>query len=293
MYAAIRDDIVLSAGFTTVAEGLADLGLSGVELEFTRDGTVHALDPSVAGARLNVTTDEGLAALKAQCASAGVRVSALLLANNFGVEDRGAEIDWVVSAAKAAHGMGAPAVRIDAIMHGERDLPLAQRQEIFHSAMSTILERTVDLGTDFGIENHGFQGNDPEFLSGLFARTDDPRLGMTMDTGNLYWAGHPLDRVYEILEMFAPRTKHTHVKNIRYPEDQRNIQRELGWEYGTYCAPIPDGDIDHTKLVGFLQAAGYDRDFTIEDESLGKFAAGEERLGVLRNEAEYVKRILA
>jgi sugar phosphate isomerase/epimerase len=57
-------------------------------------------------------------------------------------------------------------------------------------------------------------------------------------------------------------------------------------------SPIPDGDIDHAKLVGFLKAVGYDRDFTIEDESLGKFAAGEERLNVLRRDAEYLKSIL-
>ncbi len=293
MYAAIREAIVLSAGYPTIAEGLADLGLSGLEMEFFRDRTALALDPAGGPEKLDLATDAGLGALRDQCAAAGARISAFLLANNFGADDRDAEIDWVVAAARAAHALGVPAIRIDAIMHGERELPLAERQEIFHRAMATVLERTADWGIDFGIENHGFQGNDPEFLKGIFDRAGDRRLGLTMDTGNFYWAGHPLERVYEILEMLAPHTKHTHVKNIGYPEDRRNVQRELGWEYGRYCCPIPEGDIDHTKLVGFLRATGYDRDFTIEDESLGKFAAGEERIGVLRTEAEYVKRILS
>lgn len=293
MYAAIRDDIVLSAGYPTVRAGLLDLGLIGLEVEFARDNTVHALDSSEGPARLDLTTDSGLETFRAQCATSGIRVAALLMHNNLGSPDREGEIEWVVRAARAAQALGTPAIRIDAIMSGERDLPLEKRHEHFHSVMAEILERTAEWGGDFGIENHGFQGNDPAFLEGLFARTDDPRLGLTMDTGNFYWYGHPLSRVYEILEQFAPKTKHTHVKNINYPAETRDIQREMGWEYGTYCAPIPDGDIDHSKLVGFLKKAGYDRDFTIEDESLGKFAEGEERLGAVRRDAEYVKSIVA
>jgi hypothetical protein len=50
-----------------------------------------------------------------------------------------------------------------------------------------------------------------------------------------------------------------------------NEQRQMGYEYGKYVCPIPEGDIDHAKVVGLLKAAGYDRDLCIEDESLGKF----------------------
>ncbi len=292
MYAAVRDDIILHAGYETVAEGLQDLALIGVELDVRRDRTVHALDRPSGEGRVDLTSDASLGKLDDVCRATGVRICGLLMATNFGAEDVDAEIDWVVATARAASALGVPAIRIDAIMHGERDLPLEKRQDIFFTAMARILERTVDLGADFGIENHGFQGNDPEFLAGVLERAGDPRLGLTMDTGNFYWAGHPLSQVYEILERFAPYTKHTHVKNINYPEETRETRRELGWEYGTYVSPIPDGDIDHAKLVGFLKAAGYDRDFTIEDESLGKFAEGPDRKAALRRDAEYVRGIL-
>ena len=292
MYVAIRDGVLLLGGYPTVREGLDDLGLAGLEIDMGRDMKVTAIDPSINGPRLDLSRPEGVEALRAQADSSGVRISAFLMANNFGAEDVDFEVKWTVDTARVAAALGIPAVRIDAIMHGERDLPLEQRQEIFYSAMGRILDQTADLSVDFGIENHGFQGNDPEFLQGIFDRTGDPRLGLTMDTGNFYWRGYPLDKVYEILERFAPYTKHTHVKNINFPEEKRQIQREMGWGYSEYVSPIPDGDIDHAKLVGFLKAVGYDRDFTIEDESLGKFAAGEERLNVLRRDAEYLKSIL-
>jgi len=292
MYAAIRDGVLLHAGYESIAEGLADLGLEGIELDVARDLTVAAVDPSAGPARLSLVTDEGLAAMKSQCEATGTRICGFLMANNFGVEDLGGEIAWVVAAAKAADALGADAVRIDAIMHGERDLPLEKRQDIFFGAMARILEKSADWDTQFGIENHGYQGNDPAFLKGIFERAGDPRLGLTMDTGNFYWAGHPISRVYEILEELAPHAKHTHVKNIQYPADLRDTKRELGWEYGKYVSPIPDGDIDHGKVVGFLKAAGYTGDFTIEDESLGKYAEGEERLSVIRRDAEYVKGIV-
>jgi len=292
MYAAVRDDIVLHAGYATLLDGLQDLALAGIERGVDRDLTVHALDRPQGEGRVDLASESAVSRLADCCRASGVTVCGLLMATNFGAEDLAAEIDWVVATARAAQALGAPAVRIDAIMHGERDLPLEKRQDIFFLAMARVLERTAETDVEFGIENHGYQGNDPDFLAGVLERAGDPRLGLTMDTGNFYWAGHPLDEVYAILERFAPHTKHTHVKNINYPEETRQVRRELGWEYGTYGSPIPDGDIDHTRLVGFLKAAGYDRDFTIEDESLGKFAEGDDRKNALRRDAEYVRGIL-
>ena len=73
-----------------------------------------------------------------------------------------------------------------------------------------------------------------------------------MDTGNFYWYGNPIDKVYEILKSVAKYTKHTHVKNIQYPEETRNQQREIGWEYGKYVSPIYEGDIDHDRVIRML-----------------------------------------
>ena len=114
------------------------------------------------------------------------------------------------------------------------------------------------------------------------------RLGLTLDTGNFYWFGHPLSKVYELYETFAPRVFHTHCKSIRYPEAEREKQRPIGWEYGKYDCPIYEGDIDFRRVVKILSAAGYANDLCVEDESLGKSPAAERR-AILAKEIRHLK----
>lgn len=277
MYVSIRDDTLLATGFDSVAEGLRFYGLNGIELAVNREFRVHSLATGAQPGYLHLDGDSDVETLRRQAEESGFRIAALLLANNFNAPDLDKELAWIVRVVEVAARLGVPAVRIDAIMHGERDLPLEERQEIFARGVRHVLEKTDGLPVDLGIENHGFQGNDPAFLSALLEKVGSPRLGLTMDTGNFYWAGHPLDQVYAILEQFAPVAKHTHVKNIRYPEELRNVRRELGYKYGEYCSPITEGDIDHSRVVAYLRAAGYDRDLCIEDESLGKYETAQKR----------------
>ncbi|MDX1934804.1 MAG: sugar phosphate isomerase/epimerase family protein [Capsulimonadales bacterium] len=292
MYVSIRDEMVLSTGFDSLAQGLKFFGLNAVELNVGRDFRVRALTPTEDRPFLYLDRDEDVRQLGEQASASGIRISALLMGNNFNAPDLGTELAWAVRTIRAAADLGIPAVRIDAIMHGERDLPTAQRQDIFARGVRTVLNGTDGLPVDLGIENHGFQGNDPEFLDGLMERVASPRLGMTIDTGNFYWFGYPLERVYEILEKFAPLTKHTHIKNIRYPSEMVHVQRPMGFEYGKYCCPVPEGDIDHGKVVGFLRTAGYERDLCIEDESLGKFDETTRRANI-RATVEHLNACLA
>jgi sugar phosphate isomerase/epimerase len=291
MYLSIRDEIVFAAGYETLASGLHDLGVPAVELWVQRDDTVPAFVPEGDQRRLDLTEPAELAALQAQVAATGLRVSALCMGNNFNAEDRAAEIDWAVRTVRAAQQLGAPAVRIDAIMSGERHLPLEERQALVATAVSEILAQTADTEVDLGIENHGYQGNDPEFLLGLLAAVDSPRLGLTLDSGNFYWRGWPLSRVYEIFEQFAPVVKHTHIKNIAYPPETREIQREMGYAYDKYVCPIHEGDIDHARYIEILRKAGYDRDICLEDESLGRFDP-EIRKANLRAAASFFRPLL-
>lgn len=291
MYVSIRDDILLATGFDSIAEGLRYYSLPAVELNVDRQFKVHALIPTPDRPHLFLNNDEDVARLADQSAQSGLKISAFLVANNFNAPDIDTELAWIVRTVEVAARLGVPAVRIDAIMHGERELPLEQRQEIFARGVNHVLSKTEGLPVDLGIENHGFQGNDPNFLDGLMAKVGSPRLGMTLDTGNFYWAGHPLERVYQILEHLAPRAKHTHIKNIQYPPEMRNIQRELGYQYGKYVSPITEGDIDHARVVGLLKAAGYDRDLCIEDESLGKYDQ-EGRRANIKAAAEYLQSLL-
>jgi len=291
MYVSIRDDTLMATGFDEIAEGLRYYGLDGVELSVNREYRVRALTSTADRPYLYLNNDDDVARLDAQSAQTGFRIAAFLLPNNFNAPDIDNELAWIVRVVQVAARLGVPAVRIDAIMHGERDLPLEEREEIFARGVNHVLAKTEGLPVDLGIENHGFQGNDPNFLDGLMAKVGSPRLGMTLDTGNFYWAGHPLEKVYQILEHLAPKAKHTHIKNIRYPPEIRNTQRALGYEYGKYVSPITEGDIDHAQVVGFLKAAAYDRDLCLEDESLGRYDEPARRANI-KAAADYLKRLI-
>ena len=288
MYLSIRDEIVFAAGYSTLAEGLRDLHIRGIELFVLRDNTVPAIEPTDDRKRLSLSKPGDLAELRRQADANRITIAALCMGNNFNADDKLEEIAWAVGTVKAAAELGVPAVRIDAIMSGEKHLPLEERQRLVARSVRDILDATADLNIDLGIENHGFQGNDPEFLTGLLLDVDSPRLGLTLDSVNFYWRGWPLSRVYEIFEQFAPVVKHTHIKNIAYPAEIRETQREIGYEYGKYVSPIHEGDIDHTRYFAALREAGYDRDLCLEDESLGKYTP-EQRRANLRAAANFFR----
>jgi len=251
MYASVRDHIVLQV-WPTLASGLEALRLDAVEFEVTREMRVRNVEP-VDGADFSVLdSEENIRRWAEHLATHGVRASAFLLGNDFNREDLEEEVAWVTGVVDAAGQLAVPAVRIDAAMSGEAEMSLDARVRRFADCMKRVLDNTDYHIVDLGIENHGRQGNDPDFLDLVLDSVGSPRLGLTLDTGNFYWAGHPLDRVYEIIEHFAPRVKHTHCKNIAYPVELQQTRRELGWKYGDYVSPLPDGDIDHFKVARIL-----------------------------------------
>ena len=290
MYPSVRDHIVLCA-WPSLKEGLDARGFDGVELEVGRDNSVFAIQPTAGKERFKLDTPIGVEDFRKHLDSTGKCVTALLMSNNFGSDDFDGEVNWTIKAVEAASALGIPAVRLDAIMHGEQDQPLERNVQVFADAMMRVLDATPDAKVDMGVENHGYQGNMPEFLDSLLGKVGSPRLGLTIDTGNFYWRGHPLSRVYEIIERFAPHCKHTHAKNIKYPPNKREIERAMGWEYGKYVSTLYDGDIDHRRVVEILEAAGYYRDLCLEDESLGKYTP-EQRRTVLTKDADFFREIL-
>ena len=271
MFVSIRDEIVMQTGFDSLHEALTYYDLRNVEMLVNRDMSVRSLQPTAEQPRLYLDRPDDLARLERQTRGSGLHITAFLMHNDFNAPDREAELKWVTSVVDVAGRLGLPAVRIDSIMSGEQTEPLERRQEIFASAVRAVLERTPRSHVALAIENHGGQGNNPEFLDGVLRKAHARRLGMTLDVGNFYWSGKPLAEVYKILEHFAPLTRHTHIKNIHYPSEMRDTQRSIGYEYGKYVCPIPDGDLDMRRIVGLLKRAGYRNDLYIEDESLGKY----------------------
>jgi sugar phosphate isomerase/epimerase len=115
-------------------------------------------------------------------------------------------------------------------------------------------------------------------------------LGLTLDAMNFYWFGHPLNDLYDLYAKYASRTFHTHCKNLKYPEEKRNVRRPMGWEYAKYAAPIYEGDIDYRRVAGILRKAGYKGDLCLENECLSHFPK-DEQAGVLKKEIELLKQL--
>jgi sugar phosphate isomerase/epimerase len=197
------------------------------------------------------------------------------------------EIEWTARTARAAEALGAPAVRIDVVA---RKLQSAELLEFIVPVLKKIVAATEDTGVRLAIENHGGTTNDPRFLRPLFERVGSDRLGLTLDTGNFYWFGHPLSKLYELYAEFAPRVFHTHCKSINYPADQREKQRPMGWEYGKYTCAIHKGDIDFRRVVAILRKGGYTNDLCIENESLASLPEAE-RAKTLAEEIRYLKEL--
>lgn len=292
MYVGVRDVIIHHAGYSTLVEGLDALELNAVELALGRDLTVLSPNGAATHSRYDLSRPDAAQACRERYDAADIHISGLLLANNFNAEDVETEIEWVAQALRVADILGADAVRIDSAMTAQQEIPLARRVDIYASTVRRVLEAPPESEAPLGIENHGYQGNDPEWMQGVLDAVDSPRLGLTLDTGNFYWAGLPLDRVYEVIEQFAPQVKHAHCKNICFEPERRNVQRELGWGYGEHVCPIPDGDVDHAKVAAILHAAGYGGGLNIEDESLAKFE-GDDRKRQLRRDADHLAEVVA
>ena len=282
---ACRDDHVRLVDKKNSWEWLAEIGANAVEVTIRDDLSLPwLLHPD---RKYSAATDDGIEALAADLKAAGKRISAFCMYNHF--EDRPAfEVECGTRVARAAKALGVKAVRIDVVPH---KLSADAFLELAVKTLASLIEATEGTGVAFAIENHGKTTNDPAFLKPLLDRVGSKRLGVTLDTGNFYWFGHPLSRVYELYEMFAPSVRHTHCKSIRFPETEREKRRPMGWEYSKYNCPLYEGDIDFRRVLKILRAAGYSNDLCIEDESLGRFPAAE-RDAVLAKEIRYLKDCL-
>jgi len=264
------------------------IGAVGIEAAIAPDLSFPRLfHPS---RKYSAATPEDVANLKADLQASGCRITAFLMGTRFDVQPD-QEVAWVIQAAQAAQTLGVPVIRIDVANHK----PAATADGFLRETVATlkqVLAGSESTGLVFGVENHGKTTNDPEFLDAMFAGVGSNRLGLTLDTGNFYWFGHPLAKLYELYAKYAPRVFHTHCKSIKYPADRRDTQRPRGWKYGEYNCPIDQGDIDFHCVVKLLRNAGYRSDLCVEDESLGKLPeAG--RAAALAKEIQHLKDCLA
>jgi sugar phosphate isomerase/epimerase len=263
---------------------MKELGVTGVEVEVNPDmGCPVLYHPNK---KYSLDTDLNIKVLKDDLQKNDLVITSFLMHNRLD-ERLEQEIEWIKKLVAAAGKLGVKVIRIDVVPRSIKQqefLPFAIK------ACTKLCEIAEGTQVHYGIENHGSITNNPDFLDKLFDGVGSSRLGLTLDTANFYWYGHPLNELYNIFERFAPRVFHTHCKSIRYPDDKKNIRRPMGWEYGRYSCPVYEGDIDFRKFAAILQKAKYHGDLCLENESLGKYPE-QDRPEVLKKEIAFLKSI--
>ena len=281
---ACRDAHLKETQASSSWEAMKQIGVTGVEVQVKEDMTC----PNLYHPQKKYAVDkDNIKTLKKDLAEQGLEITAFMMANRFD-ERPDEELAWTKRVVNASKRLNVPAIRIDVVpraIERENFLPFAIKM------CKQICELTEGTPVRYGIENHGNTTNDPVFLTKLFDGVGSSHLGLTLDTANFYWYGHPLDDLYGIFEKFAPRAFHTHCKSIKYPNDKKNVKRKMGWEYGKYCCPIHQGDIDFNKVAAILRAANYTGDLCIENESLGKFPEAQ-RGEILKKEAALLRSLV-
>jgi sugar phosphate isomerase/epimerase len=276
---AVRDAMVPVIEGQSFFQSFQDLGASAFELLVERDGSFPQLvleDGSTPFSLRNVE------ALKERCQEEGVSVCALLLGTDFSGPLAQEDIAWSVASIQAAQVLGSVAVRLDPAT-ANKEISVGTMRENLVRSLISVLQQTAGTSVSIGLENHGFIANDTDFLDAVFDAVNDDRLGLTLDIGNFYWFGMPLSRLYQTIEHFAPRVRHTHIKSICYPVELREQQRSIGYEYGRYATSIDQGDINIDRVLRILQNANYQGALCIENETLTRLSP-EESAQILRAE---------
>ncbi len=290
MYVAIRDAHLKQTGIDDCWLALKELGIDAVEVAVGDNQETFHLPKPDGITPYDLNKKEDIEQLGNRLKDERVRISAFLMANDF-LNQPEQEIVNTSTVVNAAEALDVSAIRVDMVPRGQKEIDLGAFAKQCAEAASKIIEGTKACNVSLAVENHGRISNQPEFLENIFNAVESERMGQTLDTGNFYWWGHPIDEVYEIMQRFVARVRHTHAKNICYPEDQRRTKRKMGWEYKTYACPVHEGDIDHKRVVKMLADAGYQGSLTLENECIGKFPESD-RLGIFKQELQHLKACL-
>lgn len=281
-----RDVLLKTTGKPDCWAAMKDLDVSCLEVDITPELACPSLfHPDK---KYNLADADSVKRLADDLAANGATITAFCMHNKFD-EKLNEEIAWMQKLVPAVQQLKVGVIRIDVV---PRKTPMDQFLPVAIKACKAICDIAEGKPVRFGIENHGRFTNDPDVLDKLFDGVGSPQLGLTLDALNLYWFGHPLESLYDIIEQFAARVVHTHCKSVRYPAEQRNIRRPIGWEYAKYSAPIYAGDIDYKRVVAILRKAGYQADLCLENECLKHFPPAEQP-GVLKKEIAMLKSLAA
>lgn len=130
--------------------------------------------------------------------------------------------------------------------------PLRPREGYDYAALARacgrLCEDIGDRDVAIALENHhGWPLSYPEDYERLFADVDDPRLGITVDTG--HFSASEVD-IPAFVDRFADRIYHVHLKDIGK------------WR----SVPFGEGDVDNVGTIERLRANGYEGCASVEIE---------------------------
>lgn len=294
MYVSVRDFTVIWVGYEDLIKGLKDLGIDRYELYVnkTLSQDVYEDMGHVVKLGFNLRDSYERQEFLRFSENTGIKPCVILLENDFSNEDLEEELNYIKKATQLADEIGIEVIRINSHMQISEEKPIEEYSKQFVEIMKYLIRETNGSSVVYAVENHGYVSNDERFLNYVFREISDDRVGLTLDTGNFYWYGYPLSKVYQLIEKYANLVKHTHLKNLKYPEVKREKQRSPGEDFPEVGVPLYEGDIDLKKVIQVLRKAGYTSDLTIEDESLGKYTQ-EERKTILKKDVEYIKKLIS
>ncbi|HOV33843.1 MAG TPA: TIM barrel protein [Candidatus Hydrogenedens sp.] len=287
MKIAVRDEILLQA-FPCIEEGLNYLNLNYFELHLDNAFQTYNLN---SGTKVSLNSDEQLSVFKEGLQERDYHLSALLTDFDISMYPIEQTVAWFKQAINIANELQTKVIRVDSILQQEHLYTFGKKVELYYEVFSEIFAEERGTTIEFGLENHGKEGNNPIFLLSVVNTINDPRFGLTLDFGNFYWRGYPLSETEAILKLLAPYAKYIHIKNIAYPEPVQEVYREAGWEYETYVCPVYKGDINIEVILAELKKCSYKGAICIEDESLHLFSDPNEKKEVLKQDIEFINEI--
>jgi len=172
-------------------------------------------------------------------------------------------LDYVLHTIPWAKLAGCP--RIDTTDDPKRPEGLTDREAM--QQMRRIYARILRVAEAYqitiNIEPHGYYTTKPDFLEEMLSFVDSPYLGLNLDIGNIFIAGH--DPV-EFVERFHSRISHVHVKDVSH--SLAESQGEMTGIASSHCA-IGEGmnAANIRRCVELLAGYGYRGILTIECEA--------------------------
>ncbi|HIE13910.1 TPA: sugar phosphate isomerase/epimerase [Candidatus Bathyarchaeota archaeon] len=291
MYVAVRDATLRYLGYKNVFSGLKDLGVKSCEFMIDENLALRHYVDAEASRRISLSSKTSCRNFIEKLEFENISICALLVNNRFTMDDFQADVKRIIKVCRLASDLNVKVVRINPIMKSSRELLITEYAEFTARCIREVISKTKEEDVYLAMENHGLIGNDIDYIRKVIDLVNSERMGLTLDIGNIYWFGYPLDQIYDIIEEFAIYVKHTHVKNLAFSKEKKHLRRKPGEGYPKTAAPLYIGDIDLYRVIKILNGAGYNEDLTVEDESIVNFPS-REQLNVIKKDIEYLRNLI-